>query len=246
MSNRKAAFSAESYTLSGIPHVRCFTWARCVRLRAIRYDKDILNTIPYYDEVYNQIADVVSAAFSNKPVSWLDIGCGTGKMAKVAFEQCNVAKMICTDNSSAMLEAARQKISFSGVEFLKLPVEEINYDLQFDVITSILVNHYMTYEERMIAVSNCHHALKEGGVFITFENFAPCDDVMKNLYLKRWKKYQYSKGKSIKECEKHLSRYNTEYFPITIQEQIKILRDCGFMSVEIFWCSYMQVGILAI
>lgn len=221
MKNHKAAFSAENY------------------------DRDILNTIPYYDEVYNQIVDVVSTAFFNKAVSWLDIGCGTGKMAKVAFEQCNVEKMTCTDISSDMLEVAKQKISFSGVEFLKLPIEEINYDSQFDVITSILVNHYMTYEERMIAVRNCYHALKEKGTFITFENFAPCDEAMKNLYLKRWKKYQYSKGKSIKECEKHLSRYSTEYFPITIQEQIKILRDCGFMGVEIFLCSYMQVGILA-
>lgn len=220
MSNRKMAFSAESY------------------------DRNILNTIPHYDEVYNQISDAVSVAFSNKAVSWLDIGCGTGKMAEVAFEQCNVEKMICTDNSSAMLKVAKQKINFSSVEFLNLPIEEINYDSQFDVITSILVNHYMTCKERMIAVRNCYHALKEEGIFITFENFAPCDEAMKTLYLKRWKKYQYSKGKSIKECEKHLSRYNTEYFPITIQEQIKMLRDCGFMSVEIFWCSYMQVGIL--
>lgn len=221
MSNRKMAFSAESY------------------------DRDILNTIPHYDEVYNQISDAVSVAFSNKAVSWLDIGCGTGKMAEVAFEQCNVEKMICTDNSSAMLKVAKQKINFSSVEFLSLPIEEINYDSQFDMITSILVNHYMTHGERMIVIRNCYHALKEGGIFITFENFAPCDEAMKNLYLKRWKKYQYSKGKSIKECEKHLSRYNTEYFPITIQEQIKMLRNCGFMSVEIFWCSYMQVGILA-
>lgn len=53
MSNSQTAFSAENY------------------------DKDILNTIPYYDEVYNQIADVVSAAFLNRKVSWLDIGCGT-------------------------------------------------------------------------------------------------------------------------------------------------------------------------
>lgn len=221
MSNRKAAFSAENY------------------------DRDILNTIPYYDEVYNQIADAVSTAFINKAVSWLDIGCGTGKMAKVAFEQCNVEQMICIDNSASMLKAARQKIGFSGVEFLNLPIEEINYDSQFDVITSVLVNHYMTYEERRIAVRNCYHALEEEGILITFENFAPCDETMRKLYLERWKKYQYSKGKSIKECEKHLSRYNTEYFPITIQEQIKILRDGGFLSVEIFWCSYMQVGILA-
>ncbi len=188
MSNRKVAFSAESY------------------------DRDILNTIPYYDEVYNQIADVISVAFLNKVVSWLDIGCGTGKMAKVALEQCNVEKMICADNSSAMLEVARQKISSSYVEFLKLPMERIDYDSQFDVISSILVNHYLSYEERVIAVRNCYNALKEEGIYITFEKFAPCDGTMKKLYLKRWEKYQYSKGKSIKECEEHLSRYGTEYF----------------------------------
>lgn len=221
MNNRKAAFLAESY------------------------DRDILNTIPYYDEVYNQIADVVSASFLEKAVSWLDIGCGTGKMAETALEQCNVEKMTCNDNSSAMLEVARQKSLSSRVEFLKLPIEEINYYSQFDVITAILVNHYLTYKERMRAVSSCYNALKEQGLFLTFENFAPCDETMKNLYLKRWERYQYSKGKSIKECEKHLSRYNTAYFPITIQEQIRILRGCGFKSAELFWCSYMQVGILA-
>ncbi len=53
MSNGKTAFSAENY------------------------DKDILNTVAYYDEVYNQIADVVSVAFFDRKVSWLDIGCGT-------------------------------------------------------------------------------------------------------------------------------------------------------------------------
>lgn len=221
MSNREAAFSAE------------------------RYDREILNTIPYYDEIYNQIADIVSVAFLNKAVSWLDIGCGTGKMAKVALEQCNVEKMICTDHLSAMLAVARQKISSPYVKFLKLPMEGIDYDSQFDVISSILVNHYLTYGERMIAVRNCFNALKEEGIYITFENFAPCDGTMKKLYLKRWEKYQYSKGKSIKECEEHLSRYGTEYFPIAIQEQIRILKACGFGSIEIFWCSYMQVGILA-
>ena len=69
VSNCKAVFSAESY------------------------NRDILNTIPYYDEVYNQIADVVSIAFLNKAVSWLDVGYETGKMAEAASEQCNVGKM---------------------------------------------------------------------------------------------------------------------------------------------------------
>lgn len=144
-----------------------------------------------------------------------------------------------------MLEAARQKISSSNVEFLKLPMEEIDYDSQLDVISSILVNHYLSYEERMIAVRDCYNALKKEEIYITFENFTLRDETTKKLYLKRWEKYQYSKGKSIKECEEHWSGYGTEYFPITIQEQIRILKECGFRSIEIFWCFYMQVGILA-
>lgn len=68
----------------------------------------------------------------------------------------------------------------------------------------------------------------------------------KSLYLERWKHYQYMNGKSEEECEKHILRYNIKYFPVTIKEQIKILNKCGFKNAEIFWCSYMQVGILAI
>ena len=30
-----------------------------------------------------------------------------------------------------------------------------------------------------------------------------------------------------------------------ISESIELLRECGFRMVEIFWVSYMQVGILA-
>ena len=58
--------------------------------------------------------------------------------------------------------------------------------------------------------------------------------------------YQYENGKSEEECQRHVLRYNTEYFPVTIMEQIHVLQECGFKNVEIFWCSYMQVGILGI
>ena len=45
-------------------------------------------------------------------------------MAKVALEQCNVERMICTDHSPVMLEVARQKIGFPDVEFLKQKMSE--------------------------------------------------------------------------------------------------------------------------
>ncbi len=209
------------------------------------YDKGIAITLPYYEDFFQQITDITAISL-HKPVSWLDIGCGTGKMAENAFEKLKIKKMICCDISSEMLKAAKKRNAFSNIKFLEKSVQKIDYISEFDVITAILVNHYLSYEERLISVKNCYNALKKDGLYFTVENFAPDNEVHKSLYLERWKHYQYMNGKSEEECEKHILRYNIKYFPVTIKEQIKILNKCGFKKAEIFWCSYMQVGILAI
>ncbi len=41
--------------------------------------KKIKQTLPYYDEFYKQVIELVKV-FHNSVVTWLDIGCGTGKM----------------------------------------------------------------------------------------------------------------------------------------------------------------------
>ena len=35
-------------------------------------------------------------------------------------------------------------------------------------------------------------------------------------------------------------------FPITIEEHIKLLRECGFKSVDVLWTSYLQAGFWAV
>lgn len=36
--------------------------------------------LPYYEKFYKQIIDIVKIQL-NKPLRWLDVGCGIGKMA---------------------------------------------------------------------------------------------------------------------------------------------------------------------
>lgn len=48
------------------------------------YDRKIMQTVPYYEEFYKQVIDLVKV-HKSEDVFWLDIGCGTGKMAEVAF-----------------------------------------------------------------------------------------------------------------------------------------------------------------
>jgi tRNA (cmo5U34)-methyltransferase len=47
-------------------------------------------------------------------------------------------------------------------------------------------------------------------------------------------------------AEKHAARFNSEYFPVTVQEHLTLLRETGFKTAELFWKSHMQAGFYAI
>ncbi len=212
---------------------------------ALEYDEKIKKTIPYYEDFYKQITDVVKTHF-NKPLTWLDIGCGTGKTAETAFMETDIEKFIFCDNSVKMMDIVRKRFKNKNAEFITASFPELNTDIRFDVITAVQVFHYLSKEQRMNAVKKCYELLTTNGIFITFENFAPYNETVKHLFLERWKKYQLSQGRSIKECDEHIRRYGKEYFPISISEHLGVLKDCGFDNAEILWVSNMQAGLLAI
>ena len=216
-----------------------------VAFNLTEYDDKIKRTLPYYEEFYRQVIDLIKS-YNSQSLSWLDIGCGTGKMADVAFKELNIKKFVCCDCSSDMIEIAKKRFNRSNVMFLTSDVREIDFENEFDIITAIQVNHYLHNQEREISIKKCYQALRTGGLFITFENFAPFSEFGKHLYLERWKAYQLEQGKNEKECECHINRYNTKYFPISLSKHFELLKECGFITIEILWLSYMQVGIWGI
>ncbi|MFQ6791277.1 MAG: class I SAM-dependent methyltransferase [Thomasclavelia sp.] len=212
---------------------------------ALEYDDKINKTVPYYQDFFIQTINLIKI-YLNKPITWLDIGCGTGKMAEVAFKNTEIDQFVFCDSSKEMIEIVKERFQRNNSAFITKSVFDLSYENQFDVVTSILVFHAFTYENRIKAIKKCYQALKKDGIFITFENFAPFTSQGTELFLKRWRAYQFKQGKSLEECNKHIARYNQNYFPISIFEHIEIIKQCGFKTVEIFWLSNMQVGLMAI
>ena len=210
------------------------------------YDRKIRQTLPYYDQFYEQVIDLVKIYFNHKTVKWLDIGCGTGKMGSVAFESVPLAKLVFCDSSEEMIKVARARFNRYNAEFSVCDVQKLTYTDEFDVITAIQVNHYFRMNERKVALKKCYEALKNHGLFISFENFAPYTELGKSIYLEKWKSYQMKEGKTLVECQSHINRYGKEYFPISLSENLELMRSCGFQVVEILWLSNMQVGLWGI
>ncbi|MBO6047087.1 MAG: class I SAM-dependent methyltransferase [Erysipelotrichaceae bacterium] len=206
------------------------------------YDVKIKQTFPYYDDFFEQITDLVKTVFDH-PVSWLDVGCGTGKMGEVAHRNVELERFVFSDASEGMMSVAKKNHSCPQDEFLVCDVLDLPYKDEFNVITAVQVFHFFHVQDRQKALKRCYEALKEDGLLITFENFAPFTKIGQTIDLKKWKEFQMRQGKTLEEANQHIDRYGKAYFPVTIEEHLKLMRECGFKVVEILWVSNMQVGL---
>ncbi len=210
------------------------------------YDNKIRKVIPFYDEIYDQITDLVRTYFGERSISLLDTGCGTGRMGLQASETLNLSELVLCDPSEKMLEGAREKLTGKNAEFCMCGSEELSFKNRFDVVTAIQCHHYFDCSQRETAVKNCFRALKPGGMFICFENTAPFTETGKSIVLKRIENFGLNAGRTPEEAAHHTGRYNTEYFPVTVTDHLELLRKTGFAVSEIFWLSYLQSGYYAI
>ena len=213
------------------------------------YDSNISNTIPYYDRFHQETINLIKS-MDIEPEIWLDTGCGTGNLVEKAIPQFENTIFILADPSIGMLNQAEKKLAKYGekkVNFLEpAPSYEIFLSKIPDVITAIQSHHYMNKEERFNATKNCYDFLDKNGVYVAFENISPFTEKGIEIGKKYWKDFQISKGKSEKEVETHINRFNTGYFPITVEKHLSLFRSCGFEVVELFWYSYMQAGFYCI
>ena len=88
--------------------------------------------------------------------------------------------------------------------------------------------------------------VKSGGVFVTFESIRPLTERGTEIGKARWQNYQIAAGKSPEQARRHLGRFGNEYFPLTVEEHLDLLRECNFSTVEILWYSYMQAAFYCI
>lgn len=210
------------------------------------YDLQVRKVIPYYDSMHLETINLIRS-LRPIPRSWLDTGCGTGALVRLAHELMPDTSFILVDPSTTMLEVARDR--FKGeerVRFLRpLRTQDLRGELDEtpDLITAIQCHHYLTRVERERAVQTCHDLLARDGTFITFENVRPLTDMGIDIGLRNWSFFQSRNGRSQEEIVSHMARFDKDYFPITIEEHIEMLRGIGFHSVELLWYSYMQAGL---
>ena len=214
------------------------------------YDAHVINTLPYYESYHQETINLIKS-LPSPPELWMDTGCGTGSLVGKALSEFPDTQFLLLDPSEGMLEQARSKLSAEKdrVKFLNpSTTQEFQEKLENkpDIITAIQCHHYLSSEDRIKAIEVCYDNLKENGIFVTFENIRPLTKKGIEIGKSYWKNFQLEHGKDEEEINQHLARFDVEYFPITIEDHLAILRDTGFSTVEVLWYSYLQAGFYCI
>lgn len=138
----------------------------------------IIRNFSRYANVYDRYADVqklsalklAGAIKEDNFRNILEIGCGTGNYTFALRQKFGRAKIKALDLSAEMLRAAAVKFKGNSVEFVLADAEEVDFNEEFDLVTSNAC--FQWFEDLEKALLKYSRSLKKGGQ-IYFSMFGP-------------------------------------------------------------------------
>ena len=215
--------------------------------RALVYDSDVVNVIPGYAELHGESARILMDAIGPK-AHILVCGSGTGYEA-ISYALQNPGWTVTGfDPAKNMVDVAREKASVEGVSgrvhFIHGTAEDLPLE-EFDAATSILVKHFIAYEDKPSFLKNISKRLKPGGLFITADITGKRGEEELEQNLKEWELFQMKRRDDKEEIVKSIERVRIDLPILTQEETVSLLEKAGLTNVRLFWHRMMIRGFVA-
>lgn len=215
--------------------------------RAPVYDNEVVKTIPGYAALHQTAGSILSSLLPER-ARVLVCGSGTGYEA-LSYARDNPGWSITGfDPAIEMIRVAQEKARSNAlgerVSFIHGSVSDLPED-QFDGATSMLVKHFIPYEEKLSYVSNIAKRLKPGGVFLTVDITGHRDDEDFKRDLEVWEKFQRAHRDDVEEIEKTIDRVRLDMPILRGPETVSLLEENGFKNVRLFWKNLIFNGYIA-
>ena len=137
------------------------------RYATSKYDRDIVNSIPFHRELHEQIAAfMMKGAEPKKSYDIVDLGVGTGITSKLILDLLPNAHLDAVDFSRQMLDGAKKKLGAKNVSYLFGDYAKMKFRKKYDIVVAVIGIHHQTTAGKKALFKKIHALLKPGGTFI--------------------------------------------------------------------------------
>jgi len=197
------------------------------------FDDMLSRSVPFYDEVRRLVISVILAEErAGKRI--VDLGSSTAKfLLELSSKMETPMELIGIDNSPAMLERARQKAQAFGAEIALREGDILTYDYQgSDVVVSNYTLQFLRPMQRLELVQRIFDGLSAGGQFLFSEKVVFHDKHLDKQIIDIYYDFKRTRGYSDFEIAQKREALENVLIPFTIDENIKMCKDAGFMDVS--------------
>lgn len=212
------------------------------------FDSHVRKSVPMYDEIQRMVVELSEYFVSDEGVVY-DLGSSTGetlyRLAQHHSGKENL-QLVGIELSEDMIEEARRKINSPNVRFRRGNILDIDFSPAPDLVTSLFTLQFLRLSERRQLLTQLSESMVEGGALIMVEktrgNTAAFEDMWSELY---WD-FKARQGLTPEQILEKAGSLRGVLNPLTQEENMKLLNQCGFDHVEPFFKWYNWTGFLAV
>ena len=209
------------------------------------FDDMLKRSVPLYDALLNQIAQLCTSYSTADHPTIYDLGCSTGALVPRLNKRNASFKYVGIDLSKPMIDRAQRHAS-ENVSFVQSDILDVVQFESVGVIVCNLVLQFVPLDQREALLKQYYDALPKGGALIVVEKIRQADDVMQTMYNDAFYQYKRTNGYSDAEIFNKEASLKGVLMPATNDYYLNQFQSLSFSLSDIFYKWYNFVGYLAI
>lgn len=206
---------------------------------AREFDEIIRKLIPYYPQMVGAVVDALPFESSDN-ISVIDLGCGTGMVARAVKDAFPKARLACLDISEKMLKMAGVKLADApDTAFINADFSGFIFSEQYDAaVSSLALHHLETDEDKLAFYKKIYSGLKSGGVLVNADVVLASTDRLQQRFMEKWITFMSGSVGRDEAENKWIPKHYHEDRPAPLMTHLDMLKAAGFSSADVVWKYY--------
>lgn len=207
---------------------------------AQEFDAIIRRLIPNYEQMLDAL--VIALPFHQRQsIRVVDLGCGTGTIARRIKDVYPLAQVTCVDIAEKMLNIAQLKLGEADddLRYQLANFEDYEFDSTYDVaVSSLALHHLVSNDDKIKFYKKIYNCLTVGGVFYNADVILGSSPELQERYMEKWREYMLLQVSAKEIDQKWIPQHYDEDHPASLMSQLDWLQDVGFLEVDVVWKYY--------